>query len=266
MIFIFFWIFAILTAALYGALAASPTLDGVLYALLLGFLGANLLLVVVGGVNALLRGKPDWPIEKQSGFCRRLCSAAAQWICGWAGMKVTLRGMEKLPHDRRFLFVCNHRSGFDPLLVMGRLDSYNISFVFKPSILKIPLVAPTAIPAGYLPIDRENNRAALKTILAAADYLKRGICSIGIYPEGTRSRDGSLGAFHAGSFKIAQKAGAPVAICCVRGTENVARLPLIARTRVELEVLEVLDAETVKAMKTTELADYARDLIWHATT
>ena len=57
-----------------------------------------------------------------------------------------------------------------------------------------------------------------------------------------------------------------MAICCVRGTENVAKLPFIARTRVEFEVLEVLDAATVKSMKSRELADRARDLIWHATT
>lgn len=265
MIFVLFWIFAVLVMLGYLALWPAVTPDGVLIALALGFLGANVLFALLFTVNSFFR-KGDWPIQKQSRLCRWICAAVGQWICGYAGMKPKLIGMDKLPHDRPFLFVCNHRSMFDPLLVMGRLDSYNISFVSKPSNLRIPIAGVTAIQAGFLPIDREDNRAALKTILAAADYLKRGVCSIGIYPEGTRSRNGELGAFHAGSFKIAQKADAPVAICCVRGTEQVAKPLFLVRTRVELEVLEVLDADKVKAMKTTELAAYARDRIWHATT
>ena len=129
------------------------------------------------------------------------------------------------------------------------------------SNLKIPIAGVIAKNAGFLPIDRENNREALKTILQAAEYLKKGVCNMGIYPEGTRSRTGEMLPFHAGSFKIAQRAGAPVVVACVRGSEKVKRPHLFKSVDVYLDILEVIPAEQVKAMSTNELADYSRSLM-----
>ena len=81
---------------------------------------------------------------------------------------------------------------------------------------------------------------------------------MGIYPEGTRSKTGELLPFHAGSFKVAQKAGVPLVIACSRGTEHVMRNWLRRPTKVELSILEVLPPERVKAMSTQELAAYSR--------
>ena len=201
------------------------------------------------------------PIERQNPRARFACGDAGRLLCLYGGLRPRLTGLEKLPEQGRFLFVCNHRSLFDPLLVMGQLRKWNISFVSKPSNLRIPLVGDVVYAAGFLAIDRENDRAALKTILTAADYLKRDLCSIGIYPEGTRSRGTALGAFHAGSFKIAQRANVPVALACVRGTEKAGKRLFLRPTPVYLDVLELIPAETVKAMKTTELSDYCRERI-----
>ena len=95
----------------------------------------------------------------------------------------------------------------------------------------------------------------------AAEYLKNGVCNMGIYPEGTRSRTGEMLPFHAGSFKIAQRAGAPLVVACVRGSENVKRPHLFGHVDVYLDILEVIPAERVKAMSTNELADYSRALM-----
>ena len=97
--------------------------------------------------------------------------------------------------------------------------------------------------------------------MQAADYIKRDVCSIGIYPEGTRSRDGVLLPFHAGSFKIAQKANVPLAVACIRGSENITKNALRRVTDVYLDILELIPAERVKEMTTHELADYSRGLI-----
>lgn len=257
MIFLYLWGIAALAALVYLFAAAKATVLGTLGVLALGFLGANLLFALLFTVNSFFR-RADWPIGRQSRLSRWISVNVCDWLCGYAGVRPKLIGLEKLPQDRPFLFVCNHRSMFDPLLAIGRLKDYNLMFVSKPSNLALPIAGVTAISAGCLPIDRDNDRAALKSILAAADYLKRGVCSVGIYPEGTRSRTGELGQFHAGSFKIAQKALAPVAVCCVRGTERIAKTLFLSRTRVELEVLELLDDAAVRSMRTTELSDYAR--------
>lgn len=259
MIFVYFWIFTLLVTGAYLLLAAHATVWGALLTALLGFLGANVLFALFFWVNSLLQ--KDQPLEKQSRVCRWTCRSVGRWLGGWAGMRVHITGREKLPEGEPFLFVSNHRSMFDPLLVIGYLPEYNISFVSKPSNLELPIAGITAKKAGFLAIDRENNREALKTILQAADYLKRGICNIGIYPEGTRNRTQELLPFHAGSFKIAQKAGVPVVVASVRGTEHVKDCLFFKRTPVYLNILECIDAETVKSMSTPELADHAKAII-----
>ncbi len=201
------------------------------------------------------------PIEKQNPRARAGCYSIAGFLCVLAGIKPHISGEKKLPTDSRFLFVCNHRSMFDPLTVIRFLHRWNIAFVSKPSNLRIPMIGDLAYSAGYLAIDRENDRAALRTILTAADYMKRDLCSIGIYPEGTRSRSGELLPFHAGSFKTAQRANVPLAIACVRGTEKVKKRLFLRPTDVYLDILEVIPAEKVKAMSTVELSDNARRLI-----
>ena len=184
-----------------------------------------------------------------------------QMLCLLGGVRPVITGTEKLPEGERFLFVCNHRSMFDPLMVMGWLGKWSIAFISKPSNLRIPLVGPCAEAAGFLAIDRENDRKALRTILTAADYLKRDLCSIGIYPEGTRTRTGELQAFHSGSFKIAQRAHVPLVIACVHGTEKAKHGYFLHPHRCTLEILECLPAEQVKAMSTQELASCSREKI-----
>ena len=194
-------------------------------------------------------------------FTRWGAAQLGQFLCLYAGVRTVIRGREKFPASGRFLFVCNHRSMFDPLIAMGWLGPWEIAFISKPSNLKIPLIGRAARTAGFLAIDRENDREALKTILTAVDYLKRGVCSVGIYPEGTRSRTGELLPFHSGSFKIAQRAHAPLVIACVHGTEKAKRAYFLHPHRCDLEILECLPAERVKAMSTQELASYSREKI-----
>ena len=197
------------------------------------------------------------PLEYQVPLARVGAHRAGQLVCAYGGTRPQVTGLEKLP-DTPFLLVSNHRSLFDPLLILEQMERWNIAFVSKPSNMQIPLIGDIAYAAGFLAINRENDREALKTILQAADYLKRGVCSIGIFPEGTRTRTGKMLDFHAGSFKIAQRANVPLVIACVRDTEKASRRLFLRPTRVYLDILEVLPAEKVKAMSTRELAEYSK--------
>jgi 1-acyl-sn-glycerol-3-phosphate acyltransferase len=227
------------------------------------FLGAELVLhVLFVFFNWLPVRKVDRskPLERQlpGGMpgVRRIDSL----LCAYGGLIPRLTGVEKLPKTP-YLLVCNHRSFYDPLMILHFLKGENLAFVSKPSNLAIPMIGDIAYAAGFLPIDRENDRNALRTILTAADYLKRDLCSIGVYPEGTRSRTGELLPFHAGSFKIAQKANVPVAVAAIRGSEKAVSHFLRRPKDVYLDILEVIPAEQVKAMGTQELAAHSRDLI-----
>ncbi|MGI5977836.1 MAG: lysophospholipid acyltransferase family protein [Candidatus Limivicinus sp.] len=224
------------------------------------FLALNLLFILILGVGALFVNKKK-PIKKQSGFCRVGCAAFASLFMSYFGVHSHVSGTEKLPSQGRFLFVCNHRSIFDPFIVIEKLDKYNISFISKPSNMKIPIVGNIAYGAGFLPIDRENDRKALRTVLRAVEYLKKDMCSIAVYPEGTRNRGGGLLPFHAGSFKIAQKAKVPVVVACVRGTENVKKRFPFRATDVYMDILEVIPAEKVAELSSSQLADYSSSLM-----
>ena len=203
----------------------------------------------------------DRPIERQKPLIRLGVASMSGILTFYAGLRPKITGEELIPREGRFLFVCNHRSAFDPLLVMDQLRRYNIAFISKPSNLKLPLVGRAAYADGFIPIDRENNRNAFRSILQAVDYLKKDICSIGIYPEGTRSHTDELLSFHAGSFKIAQRAGVPIVVASVSGTEKIRRARLFAGTDVSFSILEVIPVETVCSMKTDELSEYVRGLI-----
>lgn len=201
------------------------------------------------------------PRAKQSAICRAAGVSVCGFMLGHCWTRVRTEGLEKLPKDSRFLLICNHRSSFDPIATMYALRDYNVSFISKPSNLRIPIVGKIAWGACYLPINREDNREALKTILQAAEYLRTDQCSMCIYPEGTRSHGTEMLPFHSGSFKIAQKAGVPLVIASIEGTENVAKNVLRRPTTVTLKILEVIDAETVKSEKTNSLAEHSVETI-----
>ena len=85
--------------------------------------------------------------------------------------------------------------------------------------------------------------------------------SIGIYPEGTRSKNGQLLPFHNGVFKIAQKAEAAIVVLCVTGTEKISKRTPFKSTDVYLDVLEVFSGENIKNTKTELIGTAVRRLI-----
>ena len=259
MLIILFLLIALAATAIYVHFAGF-----VVWKVLLLFIGCfvalNLLCILFWGIVAVFIPMSK-PITKQSWICRMGCVSFSSIACGYAWVRTHVYGMDKLPSGERFLFVCNHRSSFDPLVVMNKLKKYNISFISKISNMRIPIAGSVSYGAGVLPIDRENARNALKTIVTAADYLVKGICSVGIYPEGTRSRTNEMLPFHAGSFKIAQRAGAPLAIASIRGSEQIKKNLFLRPTDVYLDILEVVPADKVRSMSTNELAEYSRNLI-----
>ena len=215
-----------------------------------------LLLIIIGLFY------PKRPIkDAQCPLARFVAVSGSELICFWTRVRPHLRGEEKLPEDTRFLMVSNHRSALDPFSSIAALRRHNIAFISKPSNMALPFLGRIAYGLGFLPIDRDNDREALKTILLAADYMKKDICSIFIYPEGTRSHSTELLPFHAGSFKIAQKAKAPLVIAAVSGTQRLRKHFPLRVTDVYVDILETVPAEEVCASTTARLAERAREEI-----
>ena len=139
-----------------------------------------------------------------------------------------------------------------------------LAFISKESNMKIPLVGTYIYHAGFFGIDRENGMRALRTLKSAAELMKATGIDMGIYPEGTRSKTGELLEFKPGAFLLAKRADAPVVIMATRGTEQVVRNFPFRRTKVEFEILEVIEKERVKELSIEELSAYVRSVLENA--
>lgn len=254
----FFCLAAVLSVAVcLGAGFSGWALAGMLALLFAAFFIAALalLLLVIGALSLLI--DMNKPVRKLNGFFCGFTKYVMGVVCALVRVRVTLAGEEKLP-EGRWLLVSNHPSGFDIVTALWALRRQDVAFIMKPSVLRIPAVRRFACRIGCLPIDRENDRAALKTILTAADMLKNGVTSFCIYPEGTRDYGKELLPFRNGAFKVAQKAKVPVVLMTTEGTEKIMKNFPFRRTEVTLRILDVVPVERVTATKTTELGRDAR--------
>ena len=200
------------------------------------------------------------PQKEVSRFHRAMIVFVMGLCCAFFRARIHVTGADRIP-EGDFLLVGNHRSGFDPLSTGWVLRRRRVAFITKPAISRMPIIGPFLHRACFLPIDRENDRAALKTILAAVKYLKDGVTGVAIYPEGTRSKTGELLPFRNGAFKIAQKAKAPVVVAAVRGTEQLVKNFPWRATDVYLDFCAVLDGECAAAMNTGDLGEEVREAI-----
>lgn len=159
--------------------------------ILLYILGGSLAVLILYflflGICALLVS-PYKDYEQNSPFYRFLLDSATAVAMKLLRIRVNISGIEKIPKDEKVLFVCNHRSNFDPILTWYAFKEWKIAFVSKPENFKIPFFGRIIRKCCFLPIDRENPRKAIVTINKAAKLLKKQEVSIGIYPEGTRSK------------------------------------------------------------------------------
>ncbi len=181
------------------------------------------------------------------------------WICNiGCRLKYDVRGMEKIPQNQRFLIVGNHRSNFDPIVTWWIFRKYNLAYLSKESNFKIPWFGRIIRKCCFMSIDRSDPRSSMKTLISAAELIKSDEVSVGIYPEGTRSKDCKLLPFHNGIFKVAQMANAPIVVVALKGTEQVHNNFPLRGTKISLEVLEVISADEVKSLKTSEIGERIR--------
>lgn len=200
--------------------------------------------------------------EKHSKFYRMLLNGATALAMKIMRIRIHTTGVEKVPQDtKNLLFVGNHRSNYDPIIQWHIFKKWQPAFISKASNFKIPIFGRFIRKCCFMAIDRENPRNALKTIIKASNLLQKGEVSIGVYPEGTRSKSGVLLPFHNGVFKIAQKAEADIVVLAVQGTEKIFKNYPFHHTDVYLDVIEVLPAEEVKHTKTDVLGERIRNLL-----
>ncbi len=201
---------------------------------------------------------PEKEYNKNSKYYRFLLNSATACSLKLIRIKVKINGIENLPTDGRFLLVCNHISKFDPIISWYILRKYDIAFISKPENFKVPFFGRIIQKCCFMPIDRENPRNAVKTINRAVSLIEKYEVSVGVYPEGTRSKDGVLLPFHNSVFKIAQKANVPIIVMTIIGTEKIHKNYPLHRSVVEMDFVNVLPACKIKSLRTAEIGDTVR--------
>lgn len=195
--------------------------------------------------------------EKLDTIYRKAAVSTLDIVIRVLGIRLHINGMDKMPKEP-YLLISNHRSLIDSVINVVVFNKDRLAFISKKENIKLPLIGRYLIAVGCLSLDREDARAAVKTINTAAEVIKSGKGSIAICPEGTRNRtEDLLLPFHAGSFKIAQKAKSPIVVTTIYGTHKVGIKSFFCRADIYLDIIGVIPVERVMALKSSELCDEA---------
>jgi 1-acyl-sn-glycerol-3-phosphate acyltransferase len=131
-----------------------------------------------------------------------------------SGISARVTGREHVP-DRAVVFCANHQSNVDPPVLFDALHP-QVHILYKAELNAIPILTHAFRVGGFIPVDRRNKEAAMRSIEAGAASLRSGNSFL-IFPEGTRSRTAELLPFKKGGFIMAIKAQAPIVPVAVQG-------------------------------------------------
>ena len=224
-----------------------------------GFVGSALCLAILAFLflwivcNVVDQKKPQ---EKDSKFYRTVLHLYVDAILPLARVTIKTQGLEKTPKGRRFMLVCNHIDNIDPAFLLTCFRDSQLAFISKREVQSFFLVGNMMHKILCQPINRENDREALKTILKCIQILKEDKASIAVFPEGYIHKDKKLHHFRSGVFKIATKTKVPIVVCTIRDTRFVlGKLKKLQPSSVDVRLLQVIEPEEYETMTTVELAE-----------
>ena len=155
-----------------------------------------------------------WPFDRHRMAASRVLRALGEVIVSaFPFWRVTVEGSLP-PPPATFVVVPNHRSMVDALAV-ARLPR-EMKWLGKKEAFRLPWLGWAFHLAGYVPVDRDDRVSGSTALARLRRYLAEGV-PVGLFAEGTRSRDGTLRPFRAGPFKLAIDAGVPIVPVAITG-------------------------------------------------
>src|SRR5947209_19557586 len=153
------------------------------------------------------------------GYVGHGCARAWSWlILKTTGVRVRVDGLDRVRPGTTYVFVSNHQSIYDTPVIFWSLP-YQLRIIAKESLARFPVLGWHLRRGGHLFVDRRHpDRAGILRRWRA--LVSEGVSLI-IYAEGTRSPDGRVARFKAGSFLLAIEAGLPVVPLAIIGTRRV---------------------------------------------
>jgi len=200
-------------------------------------------------VPSAMAGLPIWALTGSQREARNFATSLfADVSSALIGLKLVVRGEQHLWSHRPAVFVFNHQSKAD-VVIIARLLRRDIAGVGKKEIRNIPIIGKTMELAGTVFIDRANAASAIDAMQPLVDAMRNeGKCVV-IAPEGTRSVSPHLGAFKKGAFHLAIQAGVPVVPIVIHNAGDVApKGDFVFRpATVEVDVLPPVDTSGWRA-------------------
>jgi 1-acyl-sn-glycerol-3-phosphate acyltransferase len=199
-------------------------------------------------------------VERRGRFAHG-CARTWSWlILATTGVSVDVRGLDRLNPARTYIFVSNHQSIYDIPVIFANLP-YELRIIAKESLGSFPFLGWHLRRSGHLLVDRKRpDRAGILGRWRA--LVKEGLSLI-IFPEGTRSADGRLGPFKAGSFLLAIEAKLPIVPVSVDGTRFVMHKGELT-TRpgaVRLTLHPPVETEALDVSAARDLAEQVRGVV-----
>lgn len=162
-------------------------------------------------IGSLLGSKSFWGYYPGMLWSRAICLVCL--------LPVKVYGRENIQKGQSYVIIPNHQSILDTFLIYGFIG-IRFKWMIKKEILKVPFVGFACKMCGHIFIDRTSRKDAAGGMTAARKALVNGM-SVTIFPEGTRTKDGTLGRFKKGAFSLAEELHLPLLPVTINGAYNV---------------------------------------------
>jgi 1-acyl-sn-glycerol-3-phosphate acyltransferase len=158
------------------------------------------------------------PFDRRGRMQHWCASTWSRMIARTALLDVRVRGAEHLRAGESYVFLSTHQSWMDIPVMLGYLPR-QLRIAAKREVFHIPFLGWHMRRSGQIPINRGSTAESIESLSRAARLLGGGVSAF-LFPEGTRTRDGSLQPLKKGGFRLAIESGLPVVPVTIRGTRG----------------------------------------------
>jgi len=211
---------------------------------------------------AVLAGLPIWAMTgSRTEAVNFSFSVWADYASALGGLNVSVKDEVNLWAERPAIFVFNHQSAADAIILV-KLIRRDLASVGKKEIANIPIIGQLFQYGGVVLIDRVNKEKAIAAMEPLIDVIQYEGKSVAIAPEGTRSVSTKLGKFKKGAFHLAIQAGVPmIPIVIHNALDFMPKGDLFVRpANVDVTVLKPVDTSNWKTETIDEHVDMVRNL------
>ncbi|MFI5211779.1 MAG: lysophospholipid acyltransferase family protein [Ignavibacteria bacterium] len=197
-----------------------------------------------------------YPVDFRHKVSNFLMKVWTNFVLFIYGIKVNVYGSENIDPAKGKIYISNHASYMDIFVQLAKLPD-NVRMIYKKEINRIPILGWAMLCAGFVSIDRVNIRDAMRSLDKAAARIKKGL-SVVIYPEGTRTKNGSVDEFRRGMFFLADRSEADIIPVSLSGTFE---LMPIGTAKVKSGTVNMVIGKPVRYRKDKELLSEIRNIV-----